>query len=216
MSAELRDEIAKVLNRHSRENRSDTPDFLLAEYVLDSLDAFDRVTRMRETWYGRGDGGGIPMEVAADVGVPALQLVHNEPLQLQDRLDPPIPVGQLQWIAKVRGEEGPDDDEVYICGRCGAWEKNGETFPICPDCNLPWTSKGPRPEQDRTPERHFDWDDDTSLGTALGEAIGLASMCWSEIPSGVFDSDRASDIVNELLWFLTKRDDETGDPDGPH
>ncbi len=53
MSAELRDEIARALNRHSAENRSDTPDHLLADYLLDALAAFDRIVTMRENWYGR-------------------------------------------------------------------------------------------------------------------------------------------------------------------
>ena len=34
---------------------------------------------------------------------------------------------------------------------------------------------------------------------SIGEAIGEASMCWSETPSGVFDSTRASAIVDRLI-----------------
>jgi|GEM_PF-2001278 hypothetical protein len=49
----FRKEIAAVINRHSKENGSDTPDFLLAEYLSDCLDAFDRTTKAREKWYGR-------------------------------------------------------------------------------------------------------------------------------------------------------------------
>ena len=33
----------------------------------------------------------------------------------------------------------------------------------------------------------------------LGEAIGEASMCWSEPPNGVFESTRASEIVDRIL-----------------
>jgi hypothetical protein len=62
VSAELVTEIAAVLNRHSRENRSDTPDFLLAEYLVDALEAFERVVVMRESWYGRGPG--VPEAIA--------------------------------------------------------------------------------------------------------------------------------------------------------
>jgi len=36
----------------------------------------------------------------------------------------------------------------------------------------------------------------------LGEAIGEASMCWSEIPKGIFESDRASKIVDHALLAL--------------
>lgn len=35
------DELRKLLNRHSMENRSDTPDYVLAMFILRCLDAFD-------------------------------------------------------------------------------------------------------------------------------------------------------------------------------
>jgi len=49
----LEQEIASVLNRHSQENASNTPDFLLARFLLDCLGAFNRAVRDRESWYGR-------------------------------------------------------------------------------------------------------------------------------------------------------------------
>lgn len=33
-------------------------------------------------------------------------------------------------------------------------------------------------------------------------AIGEASMCWSEIPSGVFNSTRASQIAERILNLM--------------
>jgi hypothetical protein len=42
-----------LINRHSRENESNTPDFILAQYVLGCLTAFNMATQQRETWYGR-------------------------------------------------------------------------------------------------------------------------------------------------------------------
>lgn len=47
----LRDEIATALNRHSAENKSDTPDFILADYLMACLDAFDRATARRTNWH---------------------------------------------------------------------------------------------------------------------------------------------------------------------
>lgn len=32
----------------------------------------------------------------------------------------------------------------------------------------------------------------------IGIAVGEASMCWSEIPTSVFDSDKAVDVVDRL------------------
>ncbi len=51
----LRDDINAAINRHSREKASDTPDFILAEYIMGCLDAFDQAVRSREKWYGRRD-----------------------------------------------------------------------------------------------------------------------------------------------------------------
>ena len=54
----LREEITKVLNKASAENASDTPDFILAEYLMDSLKAFDVATSRRDRWYGITERGG--------------------------------------------------------------------------------------------------------------------------------------------------------------
>ncbi len=52
---ELRNEIKTVLNRHSRENGSNTPDHILADYLLACLAAFDAAVDSRARWYGRMD-----------------------------------------------------------------------------------------------------------------------------------------------------------------
>jgi len=46
-----------VLNRFSAENGSDTPDFLLARYLLGCLAAWNTGVRAREQWYGRPAAG---------------------------------------------------------------------------------------------------------------------------------------------------------------
>ena len=53
-SKSLREDIAAVLNSHSVENASDTPDFILAAYLIECLKAFEVATEKRERWYGRG------------------------------------------------------------------------------------------------------------------------------------------------------------------
>jgi hypothetical protein len=42
-----------LLNRHSQENASDTPDFILAQFLLNCLAAWNQGVQQRETWYGR-------------------------------------------------------------------------------------------------------------------------------------------------------------------
>ncbi len=53
MEADFRTELERLLNRHSRENTSNTPDFILAEFLCASLAAFDVAVQQRENWYGR-------------------------------------------------------------------------------------------------------------------------------------------------------------------
>ncbi len=60
---DLRRDLAAVLNRHSRENSSNTPDWILAQYIANCLDAFDVAIRSRAQWYGRVDSIGGPLVV---------------------------------------------------------------------------------------------------------------------------------------------------------
>lgn len=54
MSAQgFRDKLEALINCESRENGSNTPDFLLAEYLVDCLVAFDKAVNAREGWFGR-------------------------------------------------------------------------------------------------------------------------------------------------------------------
>lgn len=49
---DLRVAITSALNQACAENESNTPDFVLAEFLLDALKAFDRATQQRDSWYG--------------------------------------------------------------------------------------------------------------------------------------------------------------------
>ena len=46
-------ELAQIINKYSRENISETPDFILAEYLSACLDAFDKAERQRQKWYSK-------------------------------------------------------------------------------------------------------------------------------------------------------------------
>jgi hypothetical protein len=41
-----------------------------------------------------------------------------------------------------------------------------------------------------------------TLDTAVHEAVGAASVCWTESPQGVFDEQQARDIATKLLAFI--------------
>lgn len=43
-------ELESLINKYKMENGSDTPDFVLAEYLAKCLAAFDYATKMRDGW----------------------------------------------------------------------------------------------------------------------------------------------------------------------
>ena len=47
--------ITSLLNSYCRENESNTPDFILAEFLQKSLNAFDDCVERREAWYNRNN-----------------------------------------------------------------------------------------------------------------------------------------------------------------
>ncbi len=46
----LEQELTMLLNRHSVENESDTPDFVLAEYMCNCLKAWNRAMKQRDNF----------------------------------------------------------------------------------------------------------------------------------------------------------------------
>lgn len=51
--SDLARDLEHLINSHSRENTSNTPDFLLAEYMLRALENFELTSLARERWYGQ-------------------------------------------------------------------------------------------------------------------------------------------------------------------
>ena len=49
----FRKELEILINKNSLENGSDTPDFILADYLTMCLETFDKTLQAREQWYGR-------------------------------------------------------------------------------------------------------------------------------------------------------------------
>lgn len=72
----FRKELQELINRHSMENGADTPDFLLADYLIACLAAFNSTTNMRDSWYGHrhfkyvsvGAPGSLQGTAAGDIG----------------------------------------------------------------------------------------------------------------------------------------------------
>ena len=47
----FRGNLETLINRESRENESNTPDFILAKFLHNCLDSFDEAVRERDSWY---------------------------------------------------------------------------------------------------------------------------------------------------------------------
>ena len=56
----LEREVAALLNRYSVENASNTPDFILAQFLLACLAAWNTGIHQREAWYGHYSKPGQP------------------------------------------------------------------------------------------------------------------------------------------------------------
>lgn len=60
----LIDELEALINKHCVENESDTPDFILANYIGRCLDNWNQTTRERDKWWGFKPWGRIDDENA--------------------------------------------------------------------------------------------------------------------------------------------------------
>jgi len=52
--SDLGRDLTALLNRYSQENGSDTPDFILADYLLACLATWNTQVVRRDQWYGTG------------------------------------------------------------------------------------------------------------------------------------------------------------------
>lgn len=62
----FRNDLQEVINRHCRENESNTPDYMLADYLIECLRALDETINKRASWYGRFDRPGSTQETCPD------------------------------------------------------------------------------------------------------------------------------------------------------
>ncbi len=140
----FQEDIRSAINRASRENGSDTPDFILATYILRCLDVFNEAVRARENWYDRECGFGAailahPPQVGpkkekggegdASKTRPALSAVSPQPSASEDAAAIAI-APTHEWTAiGFRGE--------WICQRCGvSGGQRTAPFSLC-SCVIP-------------------------------------------------------------------------------
>lgn len=71
---DLENKLSDLLNCESREADSNTPDFLLAEYMVRCLEAFELASNRREVWFGveldiLNDWSGLIMEALSEASM---------------------------------------------------------------------------------------------------------------------------------------------------
>lgn len=83
-SEPFRSDIAAAINRYSMENASNTPDFILADFLDECLSAFSRAAKRRDEWYGERQTA--PVEIEAKPSLPPhQQRVVDEKRDLDER-----------------------------------------------------------------------------------------------------------------------------------
>ena len=64
-------DLEHLINKHSQEQPSNTPDFILAEYMMSCLQSFNQTLYQRQTWFsnvgssGADDPKGVDSEPSA-------------------------------------------------------------------------------------------------------------------------------------------------------
>ena len=71
-------EIRDIINKHSMENGSNTPDFILAQYLTNCLRAWNAATTAREKWYGREPKPCEPPNDQAHLSAPGGRVERNQ------------------------------------------------------------------------------------------------------------------------------------------
>jgi hypothetical protein len=49
----FRESLTQLINQYSKENSNNTPDYLLANFLIGCMDTFDLTVRRRDEWFGR-------------------------------------------------------------------------------------------------------------------------------------------------------------------
>jgi hypothetical protein len=81
-------ELRDLLNKHSKENGSNTPDFILAKYLVGCLDTFNAALQEREKWYGRGSQvvEEVPEGLEPPSPPPIVPAIPHDDLRVEHRI----------------------------------------------------------------------------------------------------------------------------------
>lgn len=114
----LKEHLRQAINRLSMESGSDTPDFILAEFLVECLTSYDKAVVAREKWHGRACGGlkgPIPIES-----------IPNPPTQW------PI---ELETFGNQQAERLESFQRGYKAGYADASEDSGKSTEASEACD---------------------------------------------------------------------------------
>jgi len=115
----FKEELVKLINKHSIENGSDTPDFILAQYLLNCLAVFNSAVNKREDWYGREKDNGIIKGLTAEDHKNLTEL-FNEPNPCPNCKETSKECACMRNICKDCGE--PVGNITFsVCDKC--WDE---------------------------------------------------------------------------------------------
>ena len=122
--SEFRIELEQLLNRHSMENGCDTPDFILARYLINALDNFNNAVNERETWYGRKThNSNLGINIVPDLN---LEPSTTEPIIDLDSTARPPDLKQSRTDESYRVCSGGGWKIVNVCNPTGLEGHNHE------------------------------------------------------------------------------------------
>jgi hypothetical protein len=112
-----------LLNRHSVDNETSTPDFILAEYLTDCLEAYEKLIKARYTWTHDAliAGTDLTMHVRRPLSDDLLNAENQAELQKvrQEANELKSEISELkqetQWIQWVPATSRPAFDGDYYC-----------------------------------------------------------------------------------------------------
>lgn len=111
-NSNLSGDLQALLNSYSLENTSNTPDFILAQYLLDCLRAYNTAVTKRAEWYGR-------IDVPGRGSVP----IYEGPIDVDWAIEP-----EVHNYVSTACEHGLHEHCRRVCKFC-------EADCLCPYCN---------------------------------------------------------------------------------
>jgi hypothetical protein len=119
----FKEELTQLINRHSKENGSNTPDFILSGYLFACLDAFDAASRQRERWYEVEHSPGTRADAA--VSCPRCH-------RYCERCTGPATPPDSTQAGEKEGEDPPcGGSRCFRASRDGEWIHSSKSYGTC-------------------------------------------------------------------------------------